>query len=39
MVLAPSLGLKKSVTIYRGVMYIVMGFFVLHSRKIRRCVW
>ena len=26
MVLAPSLGLKKSVTIYRGVMYIVMDF-------------
>ena len=26
MVLAPSLGLKKSVTIYRDVMYIVMGF-------------
>ena len=21
------------------VMYIVMGFFVLYSRKIRRCVW
>ena len=26
MVLAPSLGLKKSVTIYRGVIYIVMDF-------------
>ena len=26
MVLASSLGLKKSVTIYRDVMYIVMGF-------------
>ena len=26
MVLAPSLGLKKSVIIYRGVIYIVMDF-------------
>ena len=26
MVLAPSLGLKKSVIIYRDAMYIVMGF-------------
>ena len=26
MVLAPSLGLEKSVTICRDVMYIVMGF-------------
>ena len=26
MVLASSMGLKKSVTIYRDVMYIVMGF-------------
>ena len=39
MVFASSLGLKKSVIIYRDAMYIVMGFFVLYSRKIRRCVW
>lgn len=45
MVLAPSLGLKKSVIIYRDVMYIVMGFLyyvleksggVYGSRNYRR---
>ena len=45
MVLEPSLGLKKSVIIYRDVMYIVMGFLyyvleksggVYGSRNYRR---
>ena len=29
MVLAPSLGLKKSVTIYRGVIYIVIDLLYI----------
>ena len=33
MVLAPSLGLKKSVTIYRDVMHIVMDFLYYSLEK------
>lgn len=37
MVLAPSLGLKKSVTIYRDVMCIVMDFLVAEVRNDGLC--